>query len=154
MSKLEEGKMYRFFVDKILTLPDDNYFLLIDEWNKKHLLPQKYYTNYSIKIGTHINCHVNKINCNGKIFLEPEHPIYKMGDIDNFIITKLEERVKKKSGEIYYVALAQNRKTSKAAVINYTDFQYTMPFNAKCEVIKIKKAEVLLRFIEEIKEPF
>lgn len=148
---LEEGKMYRFFVDKLLTLPDANYFLLIDEWNKKHLLLQKYYTDYSIKVGTHINCYVNKINCNGKIFLEPEHPIYKIGDIDNFTITKLEERVKKKSGEFYYVALAQNRKTSKAAVINY-DINFVMPFNAKCEVIKIKKAEVLLRFIEKIKE--
>ncbi|MGQ9846317.1 MAG: hypothetical protein ACUVQP_02285 [Bacteroidales bacterium] len=154
MKMFEEGKMYRFFVDKILTLPDSDYFLLIDEWNKKHLLPQKYYTDYSIKIGTYINCYVNKINCNGKIFLEPEHPIYKIGDIDNFIVTRLEERVKKKSGEIYYVALAQNKKTSKAAIINYNDFNSTIPFSAKCEVIKIKKAEVLLHFIQKTKEPF
>lgn len=153
MEKLEEGKTYRFLVDKLLSLHDANYFVLIDEWNNKHLLPQKYYIHYPIEVGKQINCYVNKINCNGKIFLEPVHPIYKIGDIDIFTLTKLEERIKQKSKELYYVALAKNEKTNKAAVLNYTDSHHTMPFNAKCEVIKIKKAEVLLRFIEKHKEP-
>ncbi|NSW46298.1 MAG: hypothetical protein HPY79_10845 [Bacteroidales bacterium] len=153
MEQLKEGKAYIFFVEKILKLPDDDYFVLVDEWNRKYLLTQKFYKNYNIEIGKKITCYVNKINCNGKIFLEPEHPIYKVGNIDIFIITKLEERIKQKSKEPYFVALAQNNKTNKAAVINYTDFQHKMPFTAKCEVIKIKKAEVLLRFIEIHQEP-
>ena len=148
MKQLEESKAYIFFVEKILNLPDDNYFVLIDEWNRKYLLTQKYYKNYKIEVGQRITCYVNKINCNGKIFLEPEHPIYKIGDIDSFFITKLEERIKQKSKEPYYVALAQNEKTNKAAVLNYTDINQTLPLTAKCEVIKIKKAEVLLRYID------
>lgn len=150
METLEEGKVYRFLAEKLLMLPDANYFVLIDEWDRKYLLPEKYYSDYNIEIGKHIRCYVNKINCNGKIFLEPEHPIYKIGDKDVFEIYKIEERIKQKSKEHYYVALAKNTKTSKAAVLNYTDFNHiNLPFSATCKVIKIKKAEVLLQYSDK-----
>ncbi|GAB4447739.1 MAG: hypothetical protein Fur0028_02690 [Bacteroidales bacterium] len=149
METLKEGKMYSFLVEKLLTLPDANYFVLIDDWDRKYLLPQKYYSDYNIEIGKHIRCYVNKINCNGKIFLEPEHPIYKIGDEDVFEIYKIEERIKQKSKEPYYVALAKNSKTNKAAVLNYTDINYKhLTVYAKCKVIKLKKGEVLLQYIE------
>ncbi len=148
MVNLEEGKEYEFFVEKIISLPDDNYFILKDEWNRKYLLPQKYYTYYSIKVGSKIFCYVNKINCNGKIFLEPHHPIYKINDNDYFTLLMIEQRIKQKTKELYYVILAENSKVKRAAVLNYTktDIQ-NMPITCLCKVVKIKKAEILLEVI-------
>lgn len=149
MESLIEGKAYSFYVDKILTLPDNHYFLLIDEWNRKYLLPTEYYKDYNISPGKNIICYVNKINCNGKIFLEPEHPIYRVGDVDIFKIYTIQERIKQKTKEPYYVALANNEKTNKAAVINHTLINsIKLPLNAECKVIKIKKAEVLLEILK------
>jgi|YNPMSStandDraft_1061717.scaffolds.fasta_scaffold00154_31 hypothetical protein len=148
MVNLEEGKEYSFFVEKILSLPDGNYFVLEDEWNRKYLLPQKYYTNYPIKVGKNIICYVNKINCNGKIFLEPQHPIYKINETDYFTLTKLEQRIKHKTKEPYYVVLAENEKTKKAAVINYTKTEISkLPYIQLCKIIKFKKGEILLEAI-------
>ncbi|HNV96223.1 MAG TPA: hypothetical protein PKG63_07095 [Bacteroidales bacterium] len=149
MEQLEEGKIYRFYVEKLLSLPDANYYILIDDWNRKYLLTAEYYSDYSIKLNNYINCYVNKINCNGKIFLEPLHPIYKIGEEDYFEIYQIEKRIKQKSKEPYYVALAKNSKTIKAAVLNYTDINHNhFPVFAKCKVIKFKKGEVLLQYIE------
>lgn len=148
MVTLEEGKEYKFFVEKLLSLPDSNYFILKDEWNRKYLLPQQYYLNYSILIGKEIICYVNKINCNGKIFLEPQHPIYKVGETDFFTLTKIEQRVKQKTKEPYYVILAENSKTNKAAVLNFTKINIDkLPMIHLCKIIKVKKAELILEVI-------
>ncbi len=148
MTQLEEGKEYLFLVEKLLKLPDADYFILIDEWERKYLLPQVYYQDYPIEAGKYITCNVNKINCNGKIFLEPRHPVYKIGDEDRFEIYQLEQRIKQKSKEPYYVILARNEKTDKAAVLNYTVIDgIKLPVNKLCRVVKIKKAEVMLEIV-------
>lgn len=148
MVQLEEGKEYLFLVEKLMKLPDNYYFILIDEWGRKYLLPNIYYKDYQIKIGKYIICNVNKINCNGKIFLEPRHPVYKIGDVDRFEIYQYEQRIKQKSKQQYYVLLARNEKTSKAAVVNYNAIdKFKLPANKLCRVVKIKKAEVLLEIL-------
>lgn len=145
MEKLEEGKEYEFFVEKLLPLPDGNYFILVDKQNCKYLLPQQYYTNYPITVGTYIFCNVNKINCNGKIFLEPRHPIYKINDIDIFTLYQLQQRIKRRTQEPYYVILAYNQKYDKAVVLNHTEINLEiLPTNYKCKVVKVKKAELQL----------
>jgi hypothetical protein len=150
MEALIEGMEYSFRVEKLISLPDADYFILMDEWGNKYLLPEVYYKNYQIKPGKNILCSVNKINCNGKIFLEPRHPIYTIGMIDSFEIYAIEQRIKHKSNETYSVALAKNEKTDKAAVINCTDMSsLQLPTNKVCIVVKLKKAEVLLEFIKK-----
>ncbi len=152
MEILEEGKEYEFYVEKLLTLPDGNYFILIDNWNRKYLLPQQYYTNYPIAVGSNIICNVNKINCNGKIFLEPQHPIYKINDEDIFTLYQLQERIKQRTKEPYFVILAYNQKYNKAVVLNHTDINLTtLPYNYKCKVVKVKKAELQLIAISPVK---
>ncbi len=145
MITLEEGKEYPFYVEKLLALPDGDYFILIDEVSRKYLLPRQYYTDYPIKVGTTIICNVNKINCNGKIFLEPLHPIYKVGDEDVFTLTAIEQRVKHRTQEPYFVIKAHNAKTNKAAAITFSNIDTNLlPVKALCKIVKIKKAELLL----------
>jgi hypothetical protein len=75
---LTQGKTYKFKIAKETVLPDgENHFVLMASDKSRHLLPFKLYGNYSFKVGQTIKCRIDKINCTGRIFLEPEHPLYK-----------------------------------------------------------------------------
>ncbi|NOX47289.1 MAG: hypothetical protein GXO89_09970 [Chlorobi bacterium] len=79
--KLQEGKNYLFRLEGLVELPDGQLFhRLSDPNNVKHLLPAEPYGKYGLESKDEIICHVDKINCSGKIFLEPEHPMYKVGE--------------------------------------------------------------------------
>jgi len=89
---LKEGKSYDFEIRKLIKLSDEqNYFILIGPYGKKYLMFDSYYLGYGMKSGDTINCKVNKINCNGKIFLEPAHPYYKIGQEYEFEFTAIKE---------------------------------------------------------------
>jgi len=145
----EENKIYEFIVEKKISLSNnEEYFIINFNDVRKFLLPVKYYTNYNIKIGDKINCIVNKINCNGEIFFEPLHPIYKIGDKDYFLIYREEERQKRKTGTFYKVLLAKNQKCDKACVLEFeNDILKKLPFYALCEIINFKKGEIILKII-------
>jgi hypothetical protein len=87
MLKLREGKEYKFLVEKELTLPDDSrYFLLIGPDSNKYLVPVSRYSNYGILTGSVIKCRVDKLNCKGEIFLEPQNPLYSEGKSYSFVV--------------------------------------------------------------------
>jgi hypothetical protein len=149
--ELLEGNTFRFKVEKKITLPDEEYFILLAEYDSKYLLPVKYYFEYNIKIGQEIICSIDKVNCNGKVFLEPKHPIYTKGDKDIFTIVGTEEREKHKTKEKYQVINVIGDKTRRATIIeNLTLKPYSQDNKVFCEVIKIKKGELLLKFISEV----
>lgn len=80
-ARLTEGKIYPFRILKTISLgPDDDWFVLKDPNGYKILLPETYYKSYGFEAGMLINCRVDKVNCNGKVFLEPLHPAYKEGE--------------------------------------------------------------------------
>ncbi|RLD59779.1 MAG: hypothetical protein DRJ01_10850 [Bacteroidetes bacterium] len=93
-NKFVEGETYQFKVNNITCLPGGNkeFFVLQDIFGNKQLMSTEYYKNYDIKKGRIIKCKVDKINCNGKIFLEPEHPIYKQGKIYDFEFVKFDKQ--------------------------------------------------------------
>ena len=77
---LEEGHIYPFLIRKQIELPNGGFaWILEDEQGVKHTLSADYYHDYSFKPGDKIRCKVDKINCTGKIYLEPEHPYYRQG---------------------------------------------------------------------------
>jgi len=94
--KLEEGQYYSFIALKTIKLPDssDN-LILAGPDNKKYLLPLIYYNGYDLNAKKEIVCKVDKINCSGKVFLEPLHPFYKEGDSFSFIVESFTSVVNK-----------------------------------------------------------
>jgi len=84
-AKLVEGEVYPFQV-KGLVMPGDGleYLILIDPFGVKHLLEYKAYEEFYLKDKSKIDCRVDKINCTGKIYLEPIHPHYKLNEIYSF----------------------------------------------------------------------
>jgi hypothetical protein len=78
--KLTEGEVYAFTFEKLITLSDgEDYMVMEDPFGIRHMIMYKYYMNYGLKPGTTVHCMVDKINCTGRVFLEPEHPVYKPG---------------------------------------------------------------------------
>jgi hypothetical protein len=91
--RLEEGKHYQFQVVSQITLQDErSYFILEDPYKIRHLLPSWLYENYKIVTGLSISCKVDKINCTGRVYLEPEHPHYSEGHIYSFNIVRIEKK--------------------------------------------------------------
>lgn len=91
--KLQEAKLYSFTIEKVLILPgDQEYFVLVDPSGEKHLLKKELYKYYGLAPGTKVHCRVDKIDCNGKIYLEPEHPYYREGNRYDFRIIREETR--------------------------------------------------------------
>ncbi len=88
-ARLTEGKTYPFRILKTVSLgPQDDWFVMQDPMGYKILMPKSYYEDYGFKKGMLVNCRVDKVNCNGKVFLEPEHPHYKEGYVYPFKVDR------------------------------------------------------------------
>ncbi len=83
--KLVQGEYYDFRVIKKVALGDSSQFwVLEDPFGFRHMLDASYYKKYHIAPEIVLRCKVDKINCTGKIFLEPPHPFYSVGDVCSF----------------------------------------------------------------------
>ena len=143
--ELQEGNEFSFKVEKKIILPDGEYYILWAEFDQKYLLPIKFYYEFNIKIGDTIKCRIDKLNCNGKVFLEPEHPVYKVGDKEFFTFKDTETRLTRKTKDKYLVRRAVGDKTDRAMTV--IKDEYIAPSQDEkwfCEIIKIKKGELIL----------
>jgi hypothetical protein len=94
MLKIKEGKEYKFLVEKELTMPDNSrHFIFIGPDKNKYLVPESRYSNYGISVGSLIKCRVDRVNCKGEVYLEPENPWYKEGQSYDFEVAGTEERI-------------------------------------------------------------
>jgi hypothetical protein len=90
--RIKEGKTYPFRITGITELPDGTeQFVLSDPNRVKHLLEKKWYTLYNFEVGQLIICRIDKINCSGKIYIEPLHPYYKLGKEYDFAVKRIPE---------------------------------------------------------------
>jgi hypothetical protein len=82
----QEGHTYPFTIYNRIEITGIEYFVLIDSQEKKHLLEAAHYTHYGFETGQQIMCRIDKINCTGKIYLEPINPFYTVGKSFKFTI--------------------------------------------------------------------
>jgi len=113
--RLEEGKRYDFLVEKTLRLGNNNYYLLKGPGNGKYLLRKEYYEHYNIQPDDYINCRVDKINCRGEVYLEPENPYYAEGENYDFRVAGRDVRLND-SGEIIPVVLVKDKFSNELVV--------------------------------------
>lgn len=55
----------------------EQFYLFQTKEGDKFLLDQSMYKHYNFTPGQIIQARIDRINCSGKIFIEPEHPLYK-----------------------------------------------------------------------------
>lgn len=85
LPKLREGMNVDFIVRNQVVLQDNRtYFILEDPSETKHFIEADPYLHYQIKTGQKLRCQIVKINCTGRIILEPLHPVYKIGESYEF----------------------------------------------------------------------
>jgi hypothetical protein len=88
---LIEGHSYPFTITGTVELPDAlEYFVLTDLNGSKHLLDKAFYFHYDLKLNMTIQCSIDRINCSGKIYIEPVHPVYKKGEVFRFPLKRFE----------------------------------------------------------------
>jgi len=105
----KEGQKFPFVITNKLTLPGTNEvnWILLGPDQKKYLLPEQFYLNYNLKTGQQITCTIDKINCSGKIFLEPDHPYYRVGERYDFLVLRISEQ-EDFLGKLQYIAWVQD----------------------------------------------
>jgi len=80
-----EGEWFPFRIHNLVQLQDDAWYYVLQDINGlKHFMPAEDYENYGFAKGDEITCKIDRINCTGRIFLEPKHPRYKEGEIYYF----------------------------------------------------------------------
>ena len=150
-TKLTEGKTYPFKITGSIVSPDGlEYFKLSDINNVKHLLRKDYYTKYNLEVGQTINCKIDKINCSGKIFLEPLHPYYESGNFYEITYLKL-KKIINSAGETEKIVLFTDSFENKIKV-PFEDLPRKLIAGEKldCRVVKIKKGRLLISINDDI----
>ncbi len=141
---LSEGDWFPFLVYNYIQLQDREYYFILQDINGlKHFLPAEFYKNYGFKIEDEVLCRIDRINCTGRIFLEPKHPNYNEGEKYFFEVYRLVENdsnkyviVKDISGNCIEVPVYGNK------IIDLIERK-----EVECIVKNIKKGELILEFI-------
>lgn len=142
MKKLEEGKTYKFYVESIRELPDgQKCYVLLDPNKVKHLLPVEGYGDYDIEQHGRIKCRVDKINCTGKIFLEPEHPYYKVGHYYEFPVDGMESATDEADTSAKYLMVRDIQNNEYKVPVNAG---YEPDEKVRCRVSRIKQGRLYL----------
>ena len=82
MVSFKVGESYSFQIFKTVDISNEEFYMLLDPNGNKYLLPAINYKPYNFKIGEWIKCRIDKINCTGKMYIEPNHPVYKENTVE------------------------------------------------------------------------
>lgn len=136
--ELLEGEIYQFeYLDDVTGANDVIYMKLKDPNGILHLLEKEPYKSYGFSYPMQIDIHIDKYNCNGKIYFEPLHPYYLQGKTYDFeIISSSEDNqqwsLKDISGRQISIPLSSEMKNLSVGQC------------VSCIVLKIKKSQMVL----------
>ena len=145
-SLFTERQTYVFEVLSQMELaPSEGYFVLRDPLGYKMLMPSGFYLHYGFETGQKIQCRVDKVNCNGRIFLEPQNPWYSEGQTYDFDVVSSGLR-KSFSGEIerYFTVRDINSTIWKVKIPELVSGTFVHD-RVTCMVERIKKGILHLR---------
>jgi hypothetical protein len=148
--KFTEGEWHYFRVQKILEIPGEElYFLLESSKGNRMLMPFMLYKNYGIEPGNKIRCRIDKINCSGKIFLEPEHPSLSNGNRYDFTILGKKQSTDRKGRTQTYYSLKLPEGMQAHAMLD-DNISLPIPLHIKATLIRIRKGILILSEIEVV----
>lgn len=102
----KEGDILEFEVHNTIDLGQKGLqFILKSKKGKKFMIPAKNYLDYNFKIGDNILCKIDKVNCSGKVFLEPLNPYYKIGETYKFSYVETKEVISDLGEKRYFIYL-------------------------------------------------
>jgi len=143
---LSEGEWFPFKIHNLVQLQDDAwYFVLQDINGMKHFMATENYKSYGFVVGDLIQCKIDKVNCTGRVFLEPKHPVYKEGEIYYFDFISYSDSgneslllVRENSGNIIEVPVNGTKK------VDINDEK-----RVRCSVKSITKGRLILEILPD-----
>jgi len=151
--KFKEGETHLFTIDGFTEIPgtEESFYILRNQSGGKHLLKSNHYKHYNLKVDQEIKCKIDKINCSGKIYLEPQNPIYKAGQTYSFDFIKIIDHVNS-VGENEKAAVVRDQFGIETLCSLPYDFDINVPIaELKCKVLRIKKGQLFLSYFESNK---
>lgn len=138
---LSEGEWFLFKIHNLVQLQDDAwYFVLQDINGMKHFMAAENYKSYGFSIGDQILCKIEKLNCTGRVFLEPQHPVYKEGEIYYFDFISYSN-----SGNKNVLMVRENSGNMVEVVVNGTKkVDINNEKRVRCSVKSITKGRLIL----------
>jgi len=144
--KFQEGENHLFKLTGITEIPGtgESFFILENQFGGKQLLKAIHYLHYNMKVGDDIDCRIDKINCSGKIFLEPENPFYKQGETYEFEVLRILEQLNSvgESEKVIIVKDSFGHENRCSLPENISPSQIGKKI--KCKVVRIKKGVLYL----------
>jgi len=148
--KFKEGEVHSFKITGFTEIPDtdESFFILENKYGGKHLLKSYPYKHYDLKIDQELNCKIDKINCSGKIYLEPENPFYKEGRVYEFNFLRIIDHINS-VGEKEKAAIVKDQFGIELICSLPNDLDLDRDINSlKCKVLRIKKGQLFLSHID------
>jgi hypothetical protein len=138
---LSEGEWFPFKIHNLVQLQDDAwYFVLQDINGMKHFMAAEYYKSYGFVVGDQILCKIDKVNCTGRVFLEPKHPVYNEGEIYYFDTISYSD-----SGNKCILMVRENFGNIIEVVVNGTKkVDINAEKRVRCSVKSITKGRLML----------
>ncbi|MBI5220111.1 MAG: hypothetical protein HY958_14380 [Bacteroidia bacterium] len=139
--KLNLGDVMPFTIVKKISVGEDEYYIFKSSSGTNYMVPSIYYNEYNFNIGQEIKGWVDKINCTGRIFIEPFHPHYNVGEVYSFDVVKIlkpDDKIMTKDVLIVMDILNSEWEVEAAGKIK------TMPQKVSCRVDIIKKGQLYL----------
>lgn len=144
--KFKEGDIHLFTVAGYTEIPgtDESFYIVENQFGGKHLLKALHYRHYNLETGTRINCLIDKINCSGKIFLEPENPIYKQNEIYDFDVIRFSKQITSTGEGENFVIVKDLFGHENMCVLPHHFNPLNTNETIKCKVVRIKKGQLYL----------
>jgi hypothetical protein len=144
-SQLQPGDKYLFrIIREVFPDEQEKYWVLESPFKTRHLLVKSMYPDCNFKPGENILCRIDKINCSGKIFLEPENPFYKEGGYYDFVFDHT-ELITNTIGEKQLVAVMTGIHRERGVLPQAADIQSLRNGDkVNAAVLRIKKGILIL----------
>ncbi|MBW6479059.1 MAG: hypothetical protein K0B37_06480 [Bacteroidales bacterium] len=143
-SRLTEGNYYSFKILKTMELGSDSYFVMQDPLGYKILMPANFYPHYGFEPGQTIQCRVDKINCNGRMFLEPLHPHYREGHIYEFDVLSSGVRINILDEQEYFIKVKDVCRLTWTVKVYSAKYIEENSSKISCRLERIKKGKLFL----------
>jgi hypothetical protein len=158
--KFTEGQVYEFVYIKNVIL-DEEFLVFEDKDKERYLLPLQNYKDYNLELHKTVKCLISRVDCKGKISIEPEHPYYKIGETYDFkfvqmLVTEdaefnpvMDKTYIKKDYEIIVEDIFGN--TQRVVPKRWQRKKRYVAENTSCKVVKIIQGRLLLQNVDEPK---
>ena len=127
-----------------MELVNDSFFVMQDPLGYKILMPAHFYPHYGFEPGQTIECRVDKINCDGRMFLEPLHPHYREGQVYEFDVLNSGVRINILDEQEFFITVKDVCGLNWPVKVYSKKFVKENSSVISCRLERIKKGKLFL----------